>query len=373
MAPVRQRLRARRRRHHGRAAAGRRRGVRPAGVARGLHRTGTALQDLDELFEHRKRGVHTAEAADIAEMDQNTTERPFPDQRLSDNDDRRLGPRLPRLGGAWVRHRPARRRRRRLPDPRCDLVGRDHFAAPRVVDDGGGQGHQLMPTLAFAGGRLMLVFYDLRETKANVFGRYVSDELMGVDAQGRRVRQTIDIRASLGTPGATPSFLPSVRVSDYLVGGATGRAASDNSRSTRRTCRCSSLAPCHSWAITSTSPRPRPSCRPRAAVGRSTPRPRPRRRSSTPPGPTIATCVRPATASGRTTPRRHSCGGRPPACSTPRSRFPNAGRATPDRATRTSTPPRLAAGCWWARRVIPSRSPRPCRAASWCSHRIGRP
>ena len=46
----------------------------PPGVARGLHRTGTALQDLDELFEHRKRSVHTWQAADIAEIDQNTTE-----------------------------------------------------------------------------------------------------------------------------------------------------------------------------------------------------------------------------------------------------------------------------------------------------------
>ena len=73
------------------------------------------------------------------------------------------------------------------------------FGAPQVVDNGGGPGHQLMPTLAFAGGKLMLVFYDLRDTKAQVFGRFVSDTELT-----NGFRQTIDIRVSLGTPGAAP-------------------------------------------------------------------------------------------------------------------------------------------------------------------------
>ena len=225
MAPVRQRLRVRRGRHHGR------RGCRPAPGC-STHRLwlavctapGRLCRILDELFEHRKRGVHTAEAADIAEMDQNTTGERFRTNAYPTMTIDGSG----RVYLAWAE--------RGFGIARPDVVDGDSrilvatssdgitFAAPRVVDDRGGQGHQLMPTLAFAGGRLMLVFYDLRETKANVFGRYASDELMGVDAQGRRVRQTIDIRASLGTPGATPSFLPSVRVSDYLVGGATGTA-----------------------------------------------------------------------------------------------------------------------------------------------------
>ena len=74
-----------------------------------------------------------------------------------------------------------------------------------------------MPSLAFAGGKLMLVYYDLRETRAQVsggeqvFGKFISD-------QNLTRRQTIDIRAAMGTPGAVPTFGPSVQVSDYLVG-----------------------------------------------------------------------------------------------------------------------------------------------------------
>ena len=317
----------------------------PPAVARGLHRTGTALQDLDELFEHRKRGVHTAEAADIAEMDQNTTDDRFRTNAYPTMTIDGSG----RVYLAWAE--------RGFGIARPDVVDGDSrilvatssdgitFAAPRVVDDGGGQGHQLMPTLAFAGGRLMLVFYDLRETKANVFGRYASDELMGVDAQGRRVRQTIDIRASLGTPGATPSFLPSVRVSDYLVGGATPTAGVKQLQVNPPNLPMFKLG---TVPFLGDYIDVAPVAGVRADRGRrldvqhrghghgaGLPHRldrQPRRASAR------------ATATGRTTRRRRSSGGRPPACSIPRSRFPHAGRATPDRATRTSTPRKIGGG-----------------------------
>ena len=53
----------------------------------------------------------------------------------------------------------------------------------------------------------------MRETRAQAFGRYVSDQ---ISTNGRR--QTIDIRAAMGTPGEVPDFAPSVQVSDYIMG-----------------------------------------------------------------------------------------------------------------------------------------------------------
>ena len=87
------------------------------------------------------------------------------------------------------------------------------FTQPRPVDDDAQRGHQLMPSLAFAGGKLMLIYYDLRETHANYHGKYVTDQqtLTGL-------RHTIDIRSAMASPGDYPGFLPSVQVSDYLMG-----------------------------------------------------------------------------------------------------------------------------------------------------------
>ena len=97
------------------------------------------------------------------------------------------------------------------------------FSPITAIDNGPDQnsasdlvGHQVMPSLAFAGGKLMVIYYDLRETKAailgsSIFGPQISDANLSV-------RNTIDIRATMGTPGETPAFLPSVKVSEYLVG-----------------------------------------------------------------------------------------------------------------------------------------------------------
>ena len=59
-----------------------------------------------------------------------------------------------------------------------------------------------------AGGKLMVVYYDLRETKAailgtSIFGPQITD-------QNLSVRNTIDIRAVIGTPGELPLFGASV-------------------------------------------------------------------------------------------------------------------------------------------------------------------
>jgi len=90
------------------------------------------------------------------------------------------------------------------------------WSAPKAVSETSTSGHQFMPSLAFAGGKLLLVYYDLREDVSQVFGPFFDDKAAAVSS-GKR--HTLDIRASLGTPGTlTPTFAPSVRVSDYFIG-----------------------------------------------------------------------------------------------------------------------------------------------------------
>ncbi len=88
------------------------------------------------------------------------------------------------------------------------------WTAPRPVADEGYFGHQIMPSLTFGGGRLVLVYYDLREDVSGQFTLQIDDK--GAIASANK-RHTMDLRASSGTPGSVPVFAPSVRVSDYLV------------------------------------------------------------------------------------------------------------------------------------------------------------
>jgi len=73
-------------------------------------------------------------------------------------------------------------------------------------------GHQFMPYLSFVAGKLVMVWYDQRNSAgANVYGfdNWISD--------GVPIRQTVDIRAAQATPtpGISPSFELSVQVSRY--------------------------------------------------------------------------------------------------------------------------------------------------------------
>jgi hypothetical protein len=90
------------------------------------------------------------------------------------------------------------------------------WSAPKAVSETSSLGHQFMPSLAFAGGKLLLVYYDLREDISQVYGQFFDDKDAAVSS-GKR--HTLDIRASLGTIGGlTPTFAQSVRVSDYFIG-----------------------------------------------------------------------------------------------------------------------------------------------------------
>jgi YVTN family beta-propeller protein/parallel beta-helix repeat protein len=93
------------------------------------------------------------------------------------------------------------------------------WTSPTVVSEDDTPGHQIMPSLAFAGGKLVLVYYDLRDDVSQISSQFIDDQTAAVSGK----RHTIDIRASMGTPGARPHFAPSVRVSDYLVGSPLGQ------------------------------------------------------------------------------------------------------------------------------------------------------
>jgi hypothetical protein len=95
------------------------------------------------------------------------------------------------------------------------------WTTPVPVAVEGWPGHQLMPTLTFAGGRLVLVYYDLREDVSGLFTTFIDDTTA---IQERNRRHTLDLRTSFGTPGERPVFLPSARVSDYLFGTPSGAA-----------------------------------------------------------------------------------------------------------------------------------------------------
>ena len=70
----------------------------------------------------------------------------------------------------------------------------------------GAIGHQVMPFLTFASGKLMAVWYDQRYTGATI-DNWLSDS--------SSIRQTVDVRAAQAAPGLIPQF-QSIQVSRYL-------------------------------------------------------------------------------------------------------------------------------------------------------------
>jgi lectin-like protein len=93
---------------------------------------------------------------------------------------------------------------------------------PFAIDTHDNPGHQFMPSLAFGGGKLMLVYYDLREDVSGIFRTFV-DEHSAIFYGNRR--HTIDVRATQANPAATPAFAPSVQISEYVVGSRKGSRA----------------------------------------------------------------------------------------------------------------------------------------------------
>ncbi len=99
------------------------------------------------------------------------------------------------------------------------------WTTPRAVDskpDGTDlPGHQMMPSMSYSGGRLLIVYYDLRQDVSRVFGPFVS-ERDAIAVADRR--HTIDVRAVQAPKGDVPVFGASTMVSQYLIGNLRGAA-----------------------------------------------------------------------------------------------------------------------------------------------------
>ena len=81
-------------------------------------------------------------------------------------------------------------------------IGGTNWSAPRKADAFAGSGHQIMPTIAFAGGKLALAYYDLRDDARGGFedlvfeyGQAAFEHVHGHDG-GPAVRAVVP-RASL--------------------------------------------------------------------------------------------------------------------------------------------------------------------------------
>ncbi|MEL7312953.1 MAG: sialidase family protein, partial [Pseudomonadota bacterium] len=66
-----------------------------------------------------------------------------------------------------------------------------NWSNPLAVDEPNREGHQIKPSLLFAGGQLTLVFYDFRQDVSNIFDEFVVDF-----PEEDRLRHTVDVRVA---------------------------------------------------------------------------------------------------------------------------------------------------------------------------------
>jgi hypothetical protein len=81
------------------------------------------------------------------------------------------------------------------------------WTAPLPIDEPEQHGHQLMPALDFAQGKVFLLYYDFRADVSGVFDRFITD--FPVDAT--TPRHSVDVRAAQALAAETPIF------TDYSV------------------------------------------------------------------------------------------------------------------------------------------------------------
>ena len=166
------------------------------------------------------------------------------------------------------------------------------WTVPRAIQPAG-VGHQLMPALTFHGGKLRILYYDLREDVSQLFGPYI-DELPILTGPTPRIRHTMDVFVGAGAARQRAGLHDRARLRLRAAGSCRARPSSSGCSSIRRTCRCSGRARCRSWATTSTWRRRRRSCsNDDRHVGPTTPA-RTAARCRTRSGPTTATCGAPA-------------------------------------------------------------------------------
>ena len=77
------------------------------------------------------------------------------------------------------------------------------------------RGHQMMPSLAFAAGKIQAIYYDAREDLSAVFQNFIDDK----DVKPGKLRHTIDVRGAQANPAPEPVFVvvgsDSLEISKY--------------------------------------------------------------------------------------------------------------------------------------------------------------
>ena len=101
------------------------------------------------------------------------------------------------------------------------------WSVPRPIQREG-LGHQVMPAITFHGGKLRILYYDLREDVSGLFGDFV-DEFPILSGSAPPIRHTMDVFVAQAPPGATPVFT-TARLSDYAHGFLPGSQAVEPER-----------------------------------------------------------------------------------------------------------------------------------------------
>jgi parallel beta-helix repeat protein len=201
----------------------------PPGLVRKLARSVSRDFDIDDVFEHHgapeqhgfKGKPKEKEVAPVAEFDQSTSadvlrfrSNAYPSMTFDDR------------GRAYIVW--TERGFSTVPS-QIDPVNGDAkivissagyvggWSNPQAIDPAS-PGHQLMPSIAYAGGKLLVAFYDLRDDVSQTFSKYVQDLPTPIGPDGGPKRHTMDIRGALGVPGVPPAFASSVKISQYLLG-----------------------------------------------------------------------------------------------------------------------------------------------------------
>ncbi len=84
-----------------------------------------------------------------------------------------------------------------------------NWTSPKAVDNHAGRGHQFMPSLTYAAGKIIAGWYDERDDISERFTYYIND-IPG------ETRHTTDVRVAQADAGRNPFFEASQRVSRYL-------------------------------------------------------------------------------------------------------------------------------------------------------------
>jgi len=75
------------------------------------------------------------------------------------------------------------------------------WSSPYAIDEPNREGHQIKPSILFAGGQLTLVFYDFRQDVSGVYEGFVIDL-----PEPDRLRHTVDVRIATALPAPAPVF-----------------------------------------------------------------------------------------------------------------------------------------------------------------------